>query len=185
MPTPGQELASLDFESMIGGPLRAVVASQAQSSLTSVDFIKQVGFDDNGDVLTTEFNYEKEVEDDQGVTSTAKHKLTVPLLTILPIPFLRVEETTIDFNAKISSTQYNKTTSQHDFSASLEAKASWLWGSAKLKASYSYKKKNEKGSETERTYTMKVHVRAIQDELPPGMERVLNVLENSIKDAAA
>ena len=41
----GDELASLDFESMIGGPLNAVIKAQAQSAVTSVDFIKAVGFD--------------------------------------------------------------------------------------------------------------------------------------------
>ncbi len=33
MPTPGQELATIDFESMLGGPLVAVIHAQAQSSI--------------------------------------------------------------------------------------------------------------------------------------------------------
>ena len=39
----GDELSSIDFQSMIGGPLDAVVRAQAQSAQTSVDFIKAVG----------------------------------------------------------------------------------------------------------------------------------------------
>ena len=38
----GQELSSIDFQSMIGGPLNAVIKAQAQSAQTSVDFIKSV-----------------------------------------------------------------------------------------------------------------------------------------------
>ena len=44
MPNPGQELASIDFGAMIGGPLIAVVRAQAQAANTTVDFIKSVGF---------------------------------------------------------------------------------------------------------------------------------------------
>ena len=36
----GEELSSIDFQSMIGGTLDAVVRAQAQSAQTSVDFIK-------------------------------------------------------------------------------------------------------------------------------------------------
>ena len=32
-------------------------------------------------------------------------KLEVPLLTMVPIPYIRVEETTITFNAKINSVE--------------------------------------------------------------------------------
>jgi len=48
----GDELSSLNFESMIGGPLNAVIKAQAQSAVTSVDFIKAVGFDtdDSGNI---------------------------------------------------------------------------------------------------------------------------------------
>jgi hypothetical protein len=42
--TEGQELSNINFESMIGGPLNAVIKAQAQSAQTSVDFIKSVGF---------------------------------------------------------------------------------------------------------------------------------------------
>ena len=44
MPNPGQELASIDFASMLGGPLRAVVNAQAQAAMSTVNFIKEVGF---------------------------------------------------------------------------------------------------------------------------------------------
>ena len=44
MPTPGQELSSIDFESMIGGPLVAVINAQAQAAMSTVNFIKEVGF---------------------------------------------------------------------------------------------------------------------------------------------
>src|SRR5947209_5224601 len=70
MPTPGQELSTLDFSSLIGGPLCAVVEAQRQSSLTTLNFIKTVGFgpdttDEDGNVvpgkpIIVSFRYGKE-----------------------------------------------------------------------------------------------------------------------------
>nr|MDO8113630.1 DUF2589 domain-containing protein [Candidatus Sigynarchaeota archaeon] len=105
--------------------------------------------------------------------------------TMLPIPYLRMEETTVDFNAKINSVEYQKTDSQFNISADLEAKAGWLWGSAKLKVSTSYQRNTSQGLEVNRTYSMAVHIKAVQDEMPAGMERVLSLLENGINSAPA
>ena len=140
----GDELASLDFESMIGGPLNAVIKAQAQAAVTSVDFIKAVGFDtdDAGNVTgptMITFKYMKPVETTvtEGDTTTTTvtpqpYELTVPFLTMLPIPFIRVEETTIDFNAKITAVQESSSTSSHGLDTELKAKAGWGWGSVFL-----------------------------------------------------
>jgi hypothetical protein len=78
MPTPGQELSSIDFGSMLGGPLCAVITAQAQSAMTTVDFIKSVGFeaagqdaDGNptpGQPIYVSFRYPKEIAPFQPAT---------------------------------------------------------------------------------------------------------------------
>jgi hypothetical protein len=183
----GDELANLDFQSMIGGPLSAVVRAQAEAANTSVDYIKSVGFDkDTGKPTMVEFTYDKPVEttDSAGNTTVAPatFKLTVPILTMLPIPFIRVEETTIDFNAKINSVQETTTSHSTDFNSSLSAKAGWGPISARLKVSYAQKKSTQTGSKVERTYNLAVHVKAVQDELPAGTDRLLGILENNIQE---
>jgi len=190
----GEELSSLDFESMIGGPLNAVVKAQAQSAVTSVDFIKAVGFesDDSGTITgptMVTFKYKRPVEEtaaDGSVSTVVKEfELTVPFLTMLPIPFIRVEETTIDFNAKITSVKKSSSTSSHGLDTELKAKAGWGWGSASLKVNYSYQKSTSSSAKIERTYSMSVNVRAVQDELPAGTERLLGILENVIEETPA
>ena len=188
----GQELSSIDFQSMIGGPLTAVIKAQAQSAQTSVDFIKSVGFNaadattDPGKPTMVSFEYDKPIESrasDGTITDTATpFKLTVPILTMLPIPYIRVEEVTIDFNAKINSVVESKTASSSELNTSLAVKAGWGPVSAELKCSYSNKKSASTTDKTERTYSLIIHVRAVQDELPAGLEKLLGVLENSIKE---
>ena len=117
---------------MLGGPLVAVVNAQAQSAIATVNFIKEVGFKKpseeeaaGGDSSTEEpiyvtFKYPKEIRPydpgdpnaDPPVEPTdAKYEtqeLTVPILTMLPIPYIRIDLTTIDFNAKINSVEYRR-----------------------------------------------------------------------------
>lgn len=209
MPTPGQELSSIDFESMIGGPLVAIVNAQAQSAMTTVNFIKEVGFKkiegdqtpesaETGDPIYIKFKYPKELSpyqpattDEDGNTVAAQpavyetQTLEVPILTIVPIPYLRVEEATIDFKAKINSMSYRKTDTQFKVDASLEAKAGWLWGSAKLKVSTSYQRNTQEGNSVNRTYSLDIHVKAVQDEMPGGMEKILGILEDAIQSKPA
>ena len=128
--------------------------------------------DEDGNILT-------EARDEQAAVWD-EMQLSVPILTMLPIPFIRIEETTIDFNAKINSIESRETERDFQIGVSLEAKAWWGWGSAKLKVSSSYQSKTRTGSETKRTYSMAVHIRAVQDEMPAGMERLLGILENAI-----
>lgn len=222
MPNPGQELASIDFESMLGGPLVAVVNAQAQAAMSTVNFIKEVGFkkkaaddfagSDSGteEPIYVTFKYPKELTPFQpavaaipadpgdplavpprpakpavpavaAVAATFEtQQLTVPILTMLPVPFLRIDLTTIDFNAKINSVEYRKTDTNLKIGAELEAKAGWLWGSAKLKVSTSFQRTTAQGNTVDRTYSMAVHIKAVQDEIPAGMEKVLSILENAI-----
>jgi Na+/glutamate symporter len=285
MAEPGRELSSINFEAMLGGPLIAVVNAQAQAAMSSVNFIKAVGFKpgnaedptkaETGDPIYVSFKYPKEVAPYQplvparitGVTitepgagytaapvititgggggtglaltvaldaagavsnieitdpgsgytaaptlsianapaggtraeatvtfvaevpeSAAKFQtmmLEVPILTMLPIPFIRIEETTIDFNAKINSVEEVKTDETFKIKASLDAKVQYPPAfsivTVNLKVSTSYQKNTQTGNKVDRTYSMAVHIRAVQDEMPAGMEKILGILEDAIK----
>jgi hypothetical protein len=284
MADPGRELSSINFESMLGGPLIAVVKAQSQAAMSSVNFIKAVGFKpgdasdptkaQTGDPIYVSFKYPKEVapyvpaapaqvtgitvtnggtgyttaptitlsapggtggtqatatatvdgagavtsitltNPGKGYTSAptvtiggpgnnaaatvgfalataavpaqiATMMLEVPILTMLPIPFIRIEETTIDFNAKINSVEETKTDETFKFDASLDAKVQYppLFSIAtvQLKVNTSYQKNTQTGTKVDRTYSMAVHIRAVQDEMPAGMEKILGILEDAIK----
>ena len=107
-------------------------------------------------------------------------KFSVPLLTMLPIPFIKIDLATIDFNAKISSVETTSESSDLSISGNLEVRQRWPSGSAKLNVSCAYKKSTTSGSSVERTYSMAVHVQASQDEMPAGMEKLLNLLEGAM-----
>jgi hypothetical protein len=212
MPNLVQELNSLDFSVYIGGPLQAAVQAQHAASMSQVQFIQNVGFEDaldaNGNTVLdangnpqkklryVDFNYEKSIPNpnygksaqdlvDAGLpagTDTLNPflksdvNLTVPFLTMLTMPALRIEQITIDFNAKLTSAETSNVSSE--FAASAELGINYKV--VNFKASASYKRTASNGVSVEKTYNLGVHVSAVNDELPAGLDRVLTMLEDSI-----
>jgi Protein of unknown function (DUF2589) len=203
MPNLVQELNSLDFSVYIGGPLQAAVQAQHAASMSQVDFIKQVGFETTGTAPNqvtklryVDFNYKKSVPNPHfgktaaqlaaeglpaNTNTTAQFidadvNIRVPFLTMLTIPALRIEEVNIDFNAKLTSTETSNVASEFAGSAELSLK---VW-KVNFKASASYKRTSSSGTSTERTYNLGVRVRAVNDEIPAGLDRILTMLEDSI-----
>ena len=200
MPNLVQELNSLDFSVYIGGPLQAAVQAQHAASMSQVSFIQEVGFKDDGaggqELRYVDFIYKKSVPNphfnktaaqltaeglppDTDVTSQFFEPtitIKVPFLTMLTIPALRIEEVNIDFNAKLTSTETSNVSSEFAGSAELSAR---FW-KVNFKASASYKRTSSSGVSTERTYNLGVRVRAVNDEIPAGLDRILTMLEDSI-----
>ncbi len=105
-----------------------------------------------------------------------KVTIKVPFLTMLTIPALRIEEMTIDFNAKLTSTETSNVSSE--FAASAELGINYKI--VNFKATASYKRTSNRGTSVEKTYNMGVHVTAVNDEIPAGLDRILTMLEDSI-----
>ncbi|MEZ5046693.1 MAG: DUF2589 domain-containing protein [Chitinophagaceae bacterium] len=107
-------------------------------------------------------------------------KFEVPILTMLPIPFIKIDLVDINFNAKINSMEMQSQNSDFSASGNLELRQRWGTGSAKLNVSCAYKKSTATSSSIERTYSMNIHVQASQDEQPAGIEKLLNILEGAM-----
>lgn len=187
------ELNSLDFSVYIGGPLQAAVQAQNAAAMSQVEFIKSVGFvpgataSDPTELRYVDFKYKKKVPNptyDPALTSGPNSEkfddkeveIKVPFLTMLSIPCIRIEEMTIDFNAKLTSTETKSVSSEFSGSAELGIN----YKVVNFKASASYKRTSVTGSNVEKTYNLGVHVRAVNDEMPAGLDRILTMLEDSI-----
>ena len=278
---PAQEMSSIAFDKILGGALTAVVEAQNTSSLTTVNFIKNVGFENDQDgnpvkPVYVEFKYPKEVsayvpgrpesyyftvekggsgynqdelnsgaynvdgkndvklsfivngegaitavnvtEGEDRLTAKSKLNLTgsgkgaaitlskneavaavpavyeemtlqVPFLTIVPIPFIRVESTDIEMNVKINSV-YNTDTStdtKSSVSSSTNAKYGFLFakGTVNMSASLAHQKKTSEKEEVKKEYSLNIKIHAVQDEVPVGMSRILDILEESIVPKAS
>lgn len=274
----GQELSSLAFDKIIGGALDAVVKAQSNSSITTVNFIKETGFLKNGKGEVTEpiyvsFSYPKEIapyipkqkaayrlvvlnggsgysaqnfksftvngaetdgsitvdsngtimtaeitgnvtvgedcdvivnllDENDSPTETAKvmakktdevpavlpvyenMELKVPILTMLPIPYIRIASTDIEFNVKINS--ISNTTSEESSDKTVGGSGSigyhgfGVSANVSFNASMSSQKKSSSTDEVKKEFSLNIKVHAVQDEMPAGISRILDILEESI-----
>ena len=178
-------LQSIPFGSIIGAPLSACVEAQAKAAQTSWQFIKEVGLTDTKDGKGKEAIYVN-FEFRKNGRST---KPSAPLLTIVPIPYLAIKDIDISFKASISASASTSKTTKSSFEVGASMKASVSGGlpgivhaSMEMSASISSKKDSAatRDSKYSVEYTMDVNVKAGQDDMPAGMAKVLEILNQSI-----
>ena len=177
-------LQAIPFGSIIGGPLKACIEAQAMAAQTSWQFIQEVG-------LNTDPNTgQKEAVNVSFQFMQNGHmvQLNVPLLTIVPIPYIAIHDIDINFKANISasSSSVNEQSSSSALDAGAEASIGAKWGpfhmDAKMKANYSSKKDSKATQESKYSveYTMDVAVKAGQDSMPAGLAKVLELLGSAL-----
>lgn len=171
------ELNNIDFKKMIAGPLQAAIDAQVTSALATVSFIKDVGFvtdatTGKSELVMVDFSHKRKDVDANGAPVDKDVSIKVPLLAMLPIPSLRIEHVTIDFNVKLNSVETSSTSS----SLGVNADVSGGWGPVKFKVSASYQRQSSTGVEVKKEYALNVNVKAVQDEIPAGLEKILNML---------
>lgn len=178
-------LQAIPFSSLIGGPLQAAIQAQSQAAMTTWNFIKEVGLtgpDNDRKAVSVVFQYQK---------GGQMVNLVVPLLAIVPIPYISIDQMTIDFKANISASSSSTSEQTESTSTSGEAAAhmSFGWGpfsvSADFKANYSSKKDSKATEESKYSveYTMDIHVGASQSAMPAGLASILNILQSSITES--
>ena len=170
------ELNNIDFKKMIGGPLQAAVDAQVASSLATVDFINAVGFttptSGPRELVMVDFTHIRSDGPKDANGQPIPTTIKVPLLAMLPIPSLRIEHVIIDFNVKLNSVETSTVSSD----LKVDASVSGGWGRVNFKVSASYQRKATTGVEVKKEYALNVNVKAVQDEIPAGLEKILNLL---------
>lgn len=177
-------LSAIPFSSMIGGPLNACIEAQAMAAKTTWDFIQEVGLNTNPDTgektaVNVSFSF---------MQGGRMVQLNVPLLTIVPIPYIAIHSIDINFKASISasSSSVSENTESTSKSGSLEASAGLKVGpfhmDAKINGSYSSKKDSKATEESKYSveYTMDIAVKAGQDSMPAGLAKVLELLGSAL-----
>ena len=165
------DLKAIPFDSMIGGPLSACIDAQKEAAMSTVSFIRSVGLTEENKVINVTFLYKR---DGKNV------ELTVPLLTIVPIPYIAIDSININFKAAVSGT------SKEEQSKEKHSEFGWemveYYKKVDVKTTYSNKKDSKATQES--TYsiesTIDINVSARSESIPAGMAKVLEMLNQAI-----
>lgn len=189
------ELGSIDFAKIIGGPLDACVKAQTNASVATVSFINEVGFevsetDPNVKKLRmADFNYTKKgpnpdyinEQETPGVEPTIDQevKLSVPFIAILNVPSFRIETCEIDFNVKLKSTYSQNVSDEFGIKTNTSVGSGGLtslFSKMSFNMEVAYKRTSSTGIKVEKEYSLTVRVKATNDEMPAGLEKILGIL---------
>lgn len=182
-----KDLRALPLQELIGAPLVALVQAQALASRATVDFVEQVGFISGAtesapaQLRMAEFRYEK--NDSSG--TPAAFAARVPVLSLVPIPGIQVKDARIAFTAKItdafSEPANGGVPGKKDGSATpafLRPVLTHFRGSLAPE---------RKPGTHESRGSCELNIEVTLEKMPiaPGLEKVLQMMEQAIQDAPA
>ncbi len=177
-------MAGIPFSQIIGSPLKAAIEAQAMAAQTTWRFIQEVCLSTDqksGEkkAVTVSFDF---VQDGKEV------RLNVPLLTIVPVPYIAIDSIDIAFKAKINAESSSLNEASESGETNINSKAGGKAGfgpfGASFEASAGYSSKKDSKATQDSKYsvehTLDVNIKAGQESMPAGLARVLDILNNCI-----
>lgn len=171
-----EQFAGLQMDQLIGGPLRAAADANAHMANSTADFINKIGFDNKGNVRNVMFGYQKRTANEDGTSNLDELKVAVPILAIVPIPNLQVDEVNILFDMEVKQSQREEETM--DMSASMDASLKIWPVKVNVTGSVSSHQSNTRSSDNSAKYH--VDVRATNHGIPEGLARVLDMMAANV-----
>ncbi|MCG8329880.1 MAG: DUF2589 domain-containing protein [Chitinophagales bacterium] len=192
-----QLLADIPFRAIIANPLVAAIEAQALAAGSSLRYILSVlygqdlfGYEYSGyantwaqglgggtpqQVMYVSLGFSR---NGQQVT------IKVPLLVLVPIPYLNIDSMYINFTADINATSsFSETDSSSDTtSESGQGSLNFLFWHANFNGAYSSKRSSTATAKSKYAveYNMDVKVHASGEDMPQGTAKILNLLVHSL-----
>lgn len=150
-------LNAIPLDNLLGGPLAACVHAQAEAAQTTVDYIRHFAMtasaiDPTGsEPITVSFTF---------VMNGMRHLMTVPLMTLVPIPYMRIDHVDLSFTADITACDDSKMEARYALGP--------FQSSSDSKQSASIQSK------------MGITIRAATTDMPAGMAKMLDFFNNNL-----
>jgi len=180
---PAAEFQALPLEYIVSAPLVAAVRAQSAVAETTRNFIESMLYEENGKKKPVVVEFSAVIKDSPGGEDAKKgHEVSIsaPLLSIVPVPHLRIDSITTNFKYEI--TQTIKKSNEKEAEAKLNVKTGAAlspWVSASLEGRVSSKSSEE--SVMNRSGTLEITVHASEAPLPEGLAKILGLLSNAIE----
>lgn len=177
----------MELQQLIAGPLIATIEADSLSSQRYLDYLMKIAFESydpvtgrTGKIRMLTFNYRS-----QDVNGSREQSVSIPVLSLVPLPLLQVQEADFDFDIKILDAMTQ--TAEEKFSLedgkSVEEPLS-DGGGFKLRASLA-PKQGEGNSATNvqqsLSANMKVKVKMRQADMPAGLSNLLHLAASNMQ----
>lgn len=178
----GDQFKGLDMHSLVAGPLLAACEAQSMLAASTAKFIQDVGLEKSEDgkiskVKTTSFSFQRGLLGENGESvGTETVNMEVPLLSIVKIPTLAIDDINITFDMEVKSAESSESSSDKNGQIDANAKIGFGPFSAKvnIKGSIACHEKNTRSTDNSAKYHVSVHAKDYGT--PEGLARMLDVL---------
>ena len=187
----GNQFSGLPMGELIGAPLAAACDAQVRLANATANFIKVIGFlppadpttagpNDVGDIRTVMFSYQRAAPTADDAGATEKVQLEVPLLAVVKVPSLAINKVDISFDMEVKNSEQSRDERTEEGKFSAEAKLGWGPFSAKVNVSGSVTSHKENTRSTDQSAKYHVEVHAVDDGMPEGLARVMDLIAQSV-----
>lgn len=171
----------MELHQLIAGPLMATIEADAMATQSYLDYLKSIAFEsdeDGGSKLRyMVFKYQDQSED-----GMHERQLRIPLVTMVPLPLLHVEEADFDFDIKILDALTRQAEERFDTeNEQVEHADDKTSRRPRLRASLAPKMGLANGElQKSLAANMKIKVKMRQSDMPSGVSNLLHVATGSI-----
>lgn len=177
----GDQFSGLDMKNLIGAPLSAAADASVELANSTADFINKVGFDQEGKIRTAQFKFNQKTLNEDGTADNNQMNVDVPLLAIVPIPNLQIDEVNVLFDMEVKQSETSE--SNRDYSGSFSTTANFGIIKATVSGSVSAHESNTRSSDNSAKYH--VDVSATNHGTPEGLARVLDMMAANVAPSLA
>jgi hypothetical protein len=176
------EFQALPLESIIAAPLKGAIEAQAMAAATTKAFIESM-LDKDHNPISVQFKITRSIID-ASATKSETATIDAPLLSIVPVPYLRIDSLTTHFKYEINLAEKK----ENEFSWGVDASVGTTgllskFVSVSLKGNVSSRSKEE--SVMNRSGILEITVHASEAPIPEGLAKMLNLLSSTIPAPAS
>ncbi|MDN5553050.1 MAG: DUF2589 domain-containing protein [Prevotella sp.] len=172
----------MELQQLIAGPLIATIEADALSAQKYLDYLMRVAFEsynpvtgETGKLRMLTFTY-----NEQDVNGSSKKNVSIPLLTLVPLPLLHVEEADFDFDIKILDALSENVEEKFSVENGESVKQPQSTG-FKMRASLAPQREVKDDLQQSLSANMKVKVRMRQADMPAGLSNLLHLTANNVQ----
>lgn len=167
LPVDNQEslLQELDFNRILGAPLSACVNAQEEAAQATLQYLNEVVFTQTGDddsslePVTVSFYFE---------SAGQVHRIVMPLLLIVPVPYLQIDRVDLTFQATVTESHMNHDTRKLSLKAKYSAPGDSAEVSKETKAEYMNKR------------CIDINLSVTSADMPMGISKLLEIFNNQL-----
>jgi hypothetical protein len=177
---PAADFQALPLEFIVAAPLVAAVKAQAVVAETTKNFIAAMLKD--GKPITVDFSVSYKEADKDGKMQDKSVMVTAPLLSLVPVPHLRIDSLTTHFKYEVTQTVRNVSATEKGIEAGFQTGALLsAWVSGTVKGSVS--SKSSEDATMNRSGTLEITVHASEAPIPEGLAKILSFLGRAVESA--